>query len=138
MRVPAFPRGVVPFVALEGAGIVDQHADRAERGGGGGQQGGDLGLPRQVGLQRHGAAAERPDRGGGVRRLGLAAGVVDGDVEAGFGQRERDGAAEALRAAGDQRGAGDRGGDGEAHAPHLCSSGGGARGACAAGFAFSA
>ena len=44
---------------------------------------------------------------------GGAAGVaVHGDVEAGLRQRQGDGTADPLGAAGDQRGAGDRGGDG--------------------------
>ena len=62
--IPGGAGGVVPFVALERAGVVHQHADRPERRGGLRQQ--RLGLP----LRRRDrpAAAWRGGRGGGSRR----------------------------------------------------------------------
>ena len=52
MRVPGGAGGVVPLVALEAAGVVDQHADRAERRGGLRQQGGGRGFVGEVGVQQ--------------------------------------------------------------------------------------
>ena len=71
------------------------------------------GLLGEVGLQQR----RRGGRGGRsssqVAVAGGEAGVaVHGDVEPRLGQRERDGAADPLRAAGDQGGARDGGGDG--------------------------
>ena len=109
--VPGGAGGIVPFVALERAGVVHQHADRTERRRGLRQQRLGRRFVGEVGRQQRGAAAEAADRLAG-RGAGVAAGVaVHRDVEAGLRQRERDGAADALRRPGDQCGAGNGGRD---------------------------
>ena len=101
MPVPGRTRRVVPLVALEHAGVVDQHADRPQRRLGRRQQARHFGLPRQVGAQRDGRAAAPADFG--TRRLRLrlrrAGMAVHGDGEPGVGQAERDGTAKPPRRA---------------------------------------
>ena len=111
MAVPGIPRRVMPFIAFEGGGVVHQHAKRTECLGGVRDQLGDLGLHTQFGLERDGAPTKRANFGsGGFSGIG-AAGVVDGDIKAGFSQCKRQGAAKPLASAGDQRGRGEVGGD---------------------------
>ena len=110
MRVPGGAGGVVPLVALERAGVVDQHADRAERRGGRRQQAA-ISAPPASGRP---AAARRDARrrmSAQVLRRPRAGMAVHGDVETGLGQRQRDGVAEPARAAGDQGGTRDARGD---------------------------
>ena len=65
MRVPGGAGGVVPFVALERAGVVHQHADRAERRRGARQQRArSAASSARSARSSDGAAAER----GGSRR----------------------------------------------------------------------
>ena len=84
-------------------GIVDQNADRTEIL----QHIGDHGLVFLEILDRGRIgprlAAELFDGGDGFLRGFLVAAVVDGDIGAGFGQRDGDGAADAAAAAGHQR-----------------------------------
>ena len=113
MAVPALAGGIVPFVALEDAGVVHQHADRPERRFGRGKEAGDRGLVGEIGGQHHGFGAEGANaarRPLGVVPAGMA---VDRHREPGFRQRQRNRAAEASRAAGHQGGAWDGGRDRE-------------------------
>ena len=107
MRVPGGAGGVMPFVALERAGVVDQHADRAERSGGfAARAPGWRFRCRGRRCSSAGAAANAADRRAG-RHGGVAVGMaMQGDIKAGIRERERDGAADALCRAGDQCGAG--------------------------------
>ena len=107
MPIPGFARRVLPFIAFEGGGVVDQHTERPQRLGGVRDQLRDFRFLAEFCLQRNGAAAKGADIGG--RCLGGigAGGVVDGDIKAGFGKRKRHGAAKPLASARDQRGGGD-------------------------------
>ena len=116
--VPACPGGIVPFVAFEGAGVVDQHADRPEHCRRGRQQAARGGFVRQVGRQHDGATAARADRRRGLLRCVRAAVAVHREVESRVGQRQGDGAAEPLRTAGHQGDTRDGGGDGGMRVRH--------------------
>ncbi len=95
----------MPFVALERAGVVHQHADRAERRCGLRQQCLGLCFIGEVGLQQRGAAARAADGiAGGHARVAVGM-AVHCHVKPGLGQRERDGTADALCRPGDQGGA---------------------------------
>src|SRR5262249_25085729 len=58
-----------------------------------------------VGLRQDRVTADLPDLFGDFLGGGLARDVVDGDVGAFFGERQRDRAPDAARSAGDERGA---------------------------------
>ena len=100
----------VPLLALEPAGVVDQDAEGAECHGCSRDQGLDLGFDGEIGREgRWRGGRGRGPRCRGLLRLGLAGMAMHGDIEPGTGQPERDGAAEALRPAGDEGGAGNLG-----------------------------
>ena len=111
MGIPARARRAVPFVTLEGARIVDEHADRPERRRGGAEQRRDLRLASEVRREHMGALAERPHLLGRGGAGGVALPPVHGHGEAGLRQGEHDGAADALAAPRDQRDARDGVGD---------------------------
>ena len=105
--VPGGAGRIVPLVAFEGAGIVDQDADGAEGGGRVRDEPDDSGLVGEVGVEDRGATAGPFDIGGGGMG-GVATGVaVDGDGEAGVGELHGHGEAEPLAAAGDEGGGGE-------------------------------
>ena len=72
MRVPGGAGGVVPLVALEAAGVVDQHADRAERRGWPGAAGRWSGFPApgRPAAARRGGPGRRCRRRSRHRRRG--------------------------------------------------------------------
>ena len=102
VRVPARAGDRVPFVALEGAGVVDQDADGPERRLRFRQQSRDRGFVGEVGLQDGGPAARVADLARQRVRLLPALMAMEADREAGAGQGQADGAADPARAAGDQ------------------------------------
>jgi hypothetical protein len=63
-----------------------------------------IGIVAHVGLREHGPAAHLADALHHVTRGAFAGDVVDGDVRAFLGERERDGAPDATGASGDERG----------------------------------
>ena len=106
--VPGGTGGVVPFVTLERAGVVHQHADGAERFAGARPAACRFAdSSARSAAQHDGAAAALADLGGGRLGGGGAGVAMQRDVEAGTSQGERDGTADTLGGAGDQRGARD-------------------------------
>ena len=101
----------MPLVALERGGVVHQHADGAERRYDAWQQGGGLRLIGEVGAQQHGTAADLADLRTGPLGGGNTGVVMDGNVETLSRERQRDGAADALRSPSDKSRARDVGRD---------------------------
>ena len=112
VRVPGGARGVVPFVALERAGVVHQNTDRAECRAGLRQQ--RLWSAASSVRSAGNSVARRPRRRIASQCFDArdAAGVaMHCDIEASACQGERDGATDALRPTGNQGGAWDAGGN---------------------------
>ena len=83
--------------------VVDQDVEAAERPRGGGHDAGGPARSAQVGAKRRGAHAARRDLTRGASRRRCRTVIVNRDVHARVGERDRDGAADADRAAGDER-----------------------------------
>ncbi len=98
MRIPARAGPVVPFVAFERAGVVDQNAKRPERRLRRRDQPGHVGFDGEVGGEHAGPHAARADVAGGAVGVRAAGVAVDRDAEPGIGQGQRNRAAEAPRA----------------------------------------
>ena len=111
MCVPGGPRGVVPFVALERAGVVHQHADRPERRDGLRQHPDDVGFLGQIGLQHDAAHTSAGYLGAGGLGFRDTRAAMQRDGEAGVGEGEGDRATDPLSAAGNQGSARDSGGN---------------------------
>jgi hypothetical protein len=84
-------------------GVVDEYLDRTETAFDGGDQRRDIGALRYVAFDDDGSPAQRSNRLGGALRFGLAARVVDGNVAARGGERERDPLADAAARSGHER-----------------------------------
>ena len=106
VAVPTFGRGI-PFVALEQAGVVDQHAERADQFRCMRKELGGSGFVRKVGLDGACLAAVCADGGGGVFGRLAAGVVVNGHGETGASQRIGDRPAEPLAGSGHESRAGD-------------------------------
>ena len=111
---------VVPVGGIEGAqaaladvdaGRADQHVDGPERGERALDHGGDLGAVGDVADQDGGVRAGGAEVASGLFELG-AIPPDEGHAEAGLGESDRDGAANAAAGAGDEGGARRRSGRG--------------------------
>jgi len=93
-------------VVLEQRGVVDHAGERPQHLRAAGRQRTHGRRVGEVAAEGRGATAKRLDRPHRIGRLGGGVAVVDGDVPAVTGQRQCDGPADALCAAGDERHAG--------------------------------
>ena len=102
MQVPGLAaQGSCPVV-LEGRGAVDQRGHRSERGRRLRDQLAGGGLVRQVCSERDGLAAHGLDRAHDLLGGGRVGAIMNGDVEAGLGQPERNGPPYPTAGAGDE------------------------------------
>ena len=102
MGVPQRLVKVAGGIGLEDRGIVDEQGQRAEKGGGAGDQRGALGTPGEVGLENFGVAALAADAGTHRPGPGGVGAIVNDDGISFHGQREGDGRADAVPGAGDE------------------------------------
>jgi len=102
MGIPGGAGRIVPLVALERAGVVDQYAEWPECLGGRRRQPLHRRLIGEVRGHQGGAPAQPANRLAG-RLPSVAAGMaMDRDVEPCLGERQRDRASDTLRSAGHQ------------------------------------
>ena len=102
MPVPAVAGHGIDLVHLEDRGVVDEAGDRAECRLRSSDEWCHLGFLAKIGLQQDNTPAERFDLGTGLRGLVARLVIVDRHVPAIGGEFQRDGAAEAPRAAGNK------------------------------------
>lgn len=93
--------------ALEGGGgkdggVVDEDVETAKGGGDLGDGGADRGFGANIAGDREGTVAKGGDRCGGGSGIGFRGAIGDGDIGAGVSEGERDGAAQAASASGNE------------------------------------
>ena len=109
MRIPRDTRDVVPLIAFEPAGIVDQHADRAKVCGRFSQDALNLRFLGKIGRDHRRATPAAANIVARCNGFLLTPMTVDRYIKPGIGERKRDGAANPPCASGNDGSAGDRG-----------------------------